>query len=167
MALVSSETIETTQHRSGARARYRYTFDNGRVVNLGPCFLQSLDDVESIRISLESKALSIAKRKDAEPILRSDSSVSAIGEATKRDVARQFLEKAMKETDTSKAYLKLKRFNEFRVSEGYTVAQVKAALNITDSQWDKIIARWTHLNGNSSAIEAYIAIAGNDPGGRQ
>lgn len=159
MALISSELAEYTRHKDRNRARYRFVFDN-RTVDIGPIFVADEAEANAKLAEIEAMAIEQAKKLDASAL----TDIVDSGEATKADVAKLFLQRAMSEPESYKAYAKLKQFNEYRIAQGYTFPQVKAALNIPDEQWDKIVARWQHLDANSATIEAYAAIAASDPG---
>ena len=158
MALISSELAEYSRHKGRNRARYRFTFDN-QVIEIGPVFVGDEVEANAKLSELEPQAIEQAKKRDAGRL----SEIVDSGETSKVDVARMFLRQAMSEPEPYIAYRKLKRFNEFRISQGYTVAQVKNAMKITDKQWQKITARWRHFNQNAAAIEAYQNIVSDDP----
>lgn len=163
--LTSSETLSLSKHRNGARAHFRYVFDTGHEIILGPIFLDSAASATTKRAELEADAIRIAVRRDTSAATENFDDVSARGEATIQDVAKRYIWKAMADNISWSAYRKLKKFYDYALIQGWTPSQIKSQLGITDDEWQSISTRWQYLSTNSAALDAYRIIESGDPGG--
>jgi len=164
MPIVNTEILNFTLHAGGNRAHVKYTFASG-LVRQRPLRNAGIDKASALTFaqSLIPEAEERQQERDAENAYHSDQLIETdAGESTMQQRAIAYLENAMREDDSIIAYHKLKRFNDFRTNQGWTVAQIKAQLNITDNQWDTMTTRYTLLDSNSANITAFEALRDAD-----
>jgi hypothetical protein len=142
----------------------KYIFDDGREIIIGPLHVADQASADQKLIDLEPDVLISAQEADAQLAVDNDSVIDQSGEASNKQVARQYLKIAMSETDLYRAYQKLKKANDFIDVQGWSNAQVKSNLSITDDQWSAIVARYQYLSLNAADIQNYHTLTLNDPG---
>lgn len=159
---IISRTHTTTKHRAGLRARFEYTFSD-RVATRGPCSgLKSDEEVLAKRAEFESEVLAVAQENDATKAEREGGTIKDSGEATKAQVARQYVRKAMDETDPFIALGKLKKAQAFFSGQGWSPAQIRTRLGLTSEQWGKITTRLNYLKSNEQVLIDYQAVLAGD-----
>lgn len=164
MAIISKIISEITPHLDRFRVRLKYTFTDGRIINIGPFFVQSQNDAEQVLIDRESNVLSSMQDTDAESAVDNDLDINQSGEASNKQVARQYLKRAMQNEDPNIAYLKLKKAQDYFILQGWSDAQIKSNLNITDIQWSTIVIRYQYLCNNLTAMQDFQDVLSSDTG---
>lgn len=106
-------------------------------------------------------------QSDAQEASESDGEVVANDNATIEDVAYAYLKKAYSLPDPYESYLKFDKFNNYRVSKGWSTSQVVAGLasvGLTQEEWDLILARYTYLSNAQrvTAMQDYQAVKAGD-----
>ena len=91
-----------------------------------------------------------------------DSEIGISGNATLKQVARAWLKSAMQEEDPYESHRKLRKFIEFKNTLGWTLAQVKNHLELTDEQYDLISNRYSYLHPSEATLELYNTIRISD-----
>lgn len=155
-------TVTTTNHIDGIRARFEITLTDGRTIQYGPRHY-----VDSIAASadisqIESEVESFISDTDAEEAETDNVGIQAHNTASLITVARQYIKRSMAEEDPYTAYARLKTFLDYKTAQGWTNAQVKSNLSLTDAQWDLIANRWTYLNTNSTTLLDYETVRDGD-----
>ena len=164
MPVVNTEIVNFTLHRGGNRAVAEYTFASGhterkRISNAGIDEAAALVKATNIVSGAEDSVANL----DAEKAEYNNLPIEdPAGESTLQQRARQYLKRAMAEDNPIIAFSKLDRFNTFRTNQGWTVAQVKAQLNLTDPQWAAISARYGYLDVNKLTLINYQAVVDGD-----
>lgn len=97
---------------------------------------------------------------DATDAVELDNEVSDYKQASRAQVAVAYLRKAMIEPDPYIAYLRFSRFNDYRVAQGWTLAQVAQGLSpagLTEDEWTAMRAAYTWLSNAArvTAMQAY------------
>ena len=141
-----SITSQLSAHGSGFRARFVITLADGREIHRGPVPVADQAAADARAITLEADVILSIIERDTEEAVDADNEIVVHRSATAKQVARQFLKRAFLTTDPIKSYLRLKKFNDYRIAQGWTVAQTKAQLNISDAQWSRLVAKWTYLS---------------------
>lgn len=109
----------------------------------------------------------IITQNDADIAGESDGEVSANDYATIEHVALAYLKKAYSLQDPYEAYLKFNKFNNYRVSKGWSTSQVVAGLasvGLTQEEWDLMLARYTYLSfaQRVTAMQDYQTVKAGD-----
>lgn len=163
MPIIDRQITHSSAHSGRLRIRCTYFFSDGRESTLGPMYVANQLAADTKLIALEPEVLASIQNQDAEDSERNDLAIEdSAGESTLKQRAIQYLKRAMSEDDPFIAFSKLDRFNTFRTNQGWTVAQVKAQLNLTDDQWNKIITRYSYLQANEQALINYNLIVDGD-----
>ena len=108
---------------------------------------------------------------DAEEIVENDDEILAdYKEATRNQQALAYLRRAMQTGDPHRAYLKMSRFNDYRLLRGWNLNQVESALageGLTPEEWQDMRDRFQYLSNNArvTAMEAYQGVLAGDTWG--
>ncbi len=162
MPVVSREISHSSPHSQRLRIRLAYTFDGGRVITRGPMFVADQAAADARLLALEPDVLASVQAQDAEAVELSDSSITDTAEASRQQIARQYLHRAMQEDDPYIALNKIRKAQTFFQAQGWTVSQIKLQLNISDALWDKITARYSYLQSVEQTLIDYQAILVDD-----
>ena len=82
-------------------------------------------------------------------------------------MALAYLRKAYSLTDPYQAYLKFDRFNNYRLSQGWSITQVVSGLTevgLDQDEWSLMLSRYQYLSepGRITAMIAYQAVLDGD-----
>jgi len=144
-----------THHRKRIRVRAEFTFDDGSKVRTGPDVLESESEIEAHLDSKEPRLVEKKANREAEEDVRQDRQAKAKN-------VKEFLRSAMEEKDPAIALRQINKAQAFFADNGWTPAQIKSRLNISDDQWSGIIARRNHLNSNAQTLIDYQAVLAGD-----
>jgi hypothetical protein len=100
-------------------------------------------------------------KKDAEEGVEKDEPITENKTATKLDRAAAKIRAAARQEDPYTAYKMFTRFNEYRLAQGYTVPQVRAALatvGMTAEEFDKYIGWYQTILNVPDAIAAWQVV---------
>lgn len=162
MPIVKSEHT-TTNHRDGLGARFQYTFDDGAKTERGPRRgFADENEVIAKRTELEASVIRRKRQKDVRKIILKDGAIRDSGEATKAQVAMEYIDRAMGEEDPLIALIKLDKAQAFFTAEGWTPARIRARLEITTERWSEITTRLTYLKANEQTLIDYKAVLAGD-----
>jgi hypothetical protein len=165
MSIVDSQISDISQHGDGFRARFRYELSDGRVVEIGLINVSSELEAGQKLVEKEQEVLASIQLSDAETAVYLDSDIQSSGQASAKQVARQYLKDAMMTEDPYSAHKKLKKADNYIDGRGWTASQIKTNLNMSDDQWSAIVTRYQYLSSNESALDAYELIRQSDPEG--
>ena len=168
MPIISSEVVDgpNIQADESRRGTIVFTLDDGRIIRRT---VRAPDATvwANLLINLPAEVEEKVQIDDAEDASEIDSEITAVNQATIKQVALAFLRKAFGLTDPYQAYLKFDRFNNYRLSQGWTVVQVVSGLTeagLTQDEWDFTLARYQYLSeaGRVTAMVAYQAVLDGD-----
>jgi len=155
--VVNSQIYSVSRRATGFKVRFMFTLDDGRKETAGPFNIPTIVAAEAMMTGMVSYIESHVEEMDAGETVSNDSPISSKADA------KQYLRQAMSEEDIIVAYKMLKKANDHITSKGWTNAQVKAQLNLTDDQWTAIVERYQYLNFHLPTILAFDAL--EDPRG--
>lgn len=165
MGITSRSYDPLEPHAGEFRIRLKYTFDDGRVFKYGPFHVVNEAEAEVRLLAQEPIMLADVQAQDAATVADADGTITGTtGQATEEQVAWDYLKKAMRTEDPYHAYRKLKKAQDHFTAKGWSAAQIKANLGITNAQWSVIVTRWQYLNGDTATLQAYESIRASDPG---
>jgi hypothetical protein len=163
MPIILQEIVEVLPHTGKFRGRFKYTFDDGREVFRRHINLDNDTTAATTAMGdLADSAFKEIERIDLNEAIEQDLPIAAYKEASLLKVARQYIKKAMAEDDPYVSYLKLKKANDYIIAQGWTNAQVKSQLNLTEAQWSAIKDRYLYLSGNSANLVSHDTIKAGD-----
>lgn len=168
MPITQTDIIDgPNPQRGGAqRGTIRLTFDDGRA------FERRINAIDAIEWS--SKVLNIVAEQEAKVALdgakeasKEDAEIATVKEASREQVALAFLRTAMEIGEPYLAYLKLNRFNDYRLDKGWSLNQVVAGLasvGLTEEEWVDMKARFQYLSNASrvTAMQDYNVVLAGD-----
>ena len=157
MPIASQEILELTPHSGRFRARFRYTFTDGREILQGPIFVAGNDSAGSKLISMASGVLAQVQEFDADKAVNLDQTGQA-NEATEARVRFQYIKRAFAADEPYKTYMKLKKVVPALIALGYTNEQYASYLGTSVSMVVKFKQRWQALNADSEIYEAYAGL---------
>ena len=163
MSIVSTVQSPPRVQASGQhRGAIAFTLDDGREItrNVRAPDLASYNELGN---ALEAGVLESVQNQDSEELAQTDGAIGAHKQATAKQVARLYLERAMGEDDPHLSFKKLNRFNDYRISQGWTLNQVATGLGIDSGHWDEAKARFQYLNSaeNIATMNAYEVLRGS------
>ena len=161
---ISSSSKTISGHGSRFRARFSYVFADGVVLTTGPHNVESDAAADALMLANEPKVEAHKSAMEAEATVANDGTIEDKNDATREHIARDYLKKGMREKDPYHAYFKLKKPIEWLQAQGWSPAQIKLRLLITDEQWDAINARYAYLQLDPQTMQGYESIRENDPG---
>lgn len=138
-------TIEITGEYRGV---VDVTFTDGRTAMV-PLRANSLDEWNDKVAAVYSEAQSRMAQQDAEAAVEITQEIAAKGESNIKAVAVAYLRRAWNTQDVHEAYTLFTRFNNYRLAQGWTLAQVQAGLaseGLTVEEWDAMRTAYTYLN---------------------
>ena len=146
------------------------TFTDGRIVER---FVNAADaDEWADKIAnISARVQEEQSQQDAEEAVENDEEILAdYKEATRNQQAVAYLRRAMEQGDPYIAYLKFSRFNDYRLSQGWNLNQVEAALaseGLTSEEWQDMRDRFQYLSNAArvTAMEAYQSVLAGDTWG--
>jgi len=160
--IVSKQIISSSQQGSRLRVRLMYVFSDGREVTLSGIYVNDQDAADQKLIDLESIVLFKTQELDAEKSEDQDSAIVDTGEASQKQIAKQYLIRAMQEKDPFISLNKLTKVLNFITNQGWTPTQIKTALNLTNDEWDKITTRYNYLKSVEAALINYQDIINSE-----
>lgn len=159
---IVDRTSTFTRHRARFRYRYKYTFNDGRIVEKGPCTVNTQAEGDALMPTLEPGVLLNEQGRDAEDAERNDRGIVARGEAQPRQIARQYLHRAMVEDDPLVALNKFKQAEAFFSRKGWNPPQIRSQMGLTTEQWSKMTTRSAFLRSHEATLVAYRNILADD-----
>lgn len=168
MGIVNSEVVSgpDIQADGSRRGTIEFVFDDGRVVTR---HIRSPDATAWANklIDLPAEVELKMQMDDAEEASDQDVEITAVKQASIKQVALAYLRKAYSLTDPYQAYLKFDRFNNYRLSQGWTVNQVVTGLaevGLTQEEWDLMLARYQYVSepGRVTTMVAYQSVLDGD-----
>jgi hypothetical protein len=163
MAVVSKEIVEVVAYESWFRGRFKYTFSDGRVVFKRHINMANDTTEPAIQLdNLEASAVAEISRVDSTEAVFNDEPIVVYKEATAKQIAKEYLRNAMREEDSALAYKKLKKADDYITANGWTPAQVKAQLGLTDKQWTAVKDRFQYLSTSAVDLNSYETIHDGD-----
>ena len=160
-----------TQSDGSRRGTVRLTFADGRVFQRR---LVAVDATAWANLLLDIVSEQEAKvaKDDADAESRNDNEILAVKEASQEQVALAYLRRAYEIGDPYLAYLKFARFNDYRLSKGWSLNQVVAGLasvGLTETEWLDMKARHQYLSQSSrvTAMVAYLSVVDGDTWGAE
>jgi len=156
----SSKTV--TAHGSRFRARFAYLFADDVIVNTGPHNVVSEAAADTLMAVNEPDVLLHKQQFEADREATADDPIVAQADATEEMVCREYLRIGMQEQDPFRAYKKLKKPIDWLIAKGWSPTEIKANLQLTDEQWDRITSRYTYLQLDPTTMVAYEAIRAGD-----
>lgn len=157
MPIASQEILELTPHTGRFRARFRYTFDDGREALQGPIFVADSSDANTKLVDMAPSVLTQVQEFDADEAVNLDQTGQA-NEATEARVRFQYIKRAFAADEPYKTYMKLKKVAPALIALGYTNEQYASYLGASVSMVVKFKQRWQELNANSEIYEAYVGV---------
>ena len=154
MGVVSS-TQEITPQRWGVKARFRYTFGDGRVVERGLFRLQDEAAATARRLELVPVVEAEIAKQDAAAAYE-EGSTSPRGEADQDSVDREWIRQAVLADEHYVSYEKLSPY--FAQINASTDAQIANKLGTTEGQAAKLRSYCTWLFNNQTIIQDYTAL---------
>jgi len=158
MPIVSREITDLTGHGERFRMRCQYVFDDDRVVDRYAGHVNSPAEADQLLIDLEPQVLAAEQARDSEEAERNDRDITARGQASLRQIARQYLRRAMEEPDPFISLKKLQRVNTFFTAQGWSQAQIKSRLDLTDTQWSKMVSKFIYLTSKEQILIDHQAV---------
>lgn len=163
MALIGTEIINEAQRANNYRAHVDFIFTGGRRIRRIINVLNQADLAAAITAN-EAGATKTIQKKDAAKLISKVEAIAAEGEASANDVARNYLQEALREPDLMTAFKMYKNIRTYVIAQGWTNAQIKAGSGLNDKEWAKLKARLDFFADNLATINAFIAISDADPG---
>jgi len=156
--------LNFTRHVGGNRAIAQFTLDSSelvdkRISNAGADEAAALTKAISMISDVD---LSIQQR-DAERAEAENTDIADSGTATKKQVAIQYIKSFVEERNSIISLKKIRKIVSFITNEGWSAAQVKAQLNITDAQWTVITTKRDYLLANQDAIDTFEIVQNGVP----
>jgi len=150
MAIVDTVIINgpNIQADGSIRGIIDFTFDAG-VPERRSIRAQNQAEWDSKLLSLPSLVEASRTKSDANEASEQDSPIAANKEATDKQVALAFLRNALDEENPYKAFRRFDRFNDFRLTNTWSLGQVVAALSsegLTSGEWDRMKDRYQYLS---------------------
>ena len=152
MPIIDRRIYRSTPHSGRLKVKFRYTFTDDHIEQAGPLFVADQAAAEAKLLSTEAHILKRVQDRHARNAVDNDRDVAVSGEASLKQVAKQYLIAFMQEQDRVIALRHIKKIMQFITVQGWTAAQVKGQLNITDEQWTRIVARRDYLLANEQLI---------------
>ena len=160
MSIIQRAITDLSPHSGGFRARFSYTFDDGRVVSRGPSFVSSEEDANAKMLSIEPSVTLYMQNKDAENAIESDIS-NTHRTASDKQVKLAWLEKGFRQAEAYKSYFFLKKVMPELLALNKTNIQLAAILGTSVKVVVELKDLWEYLAVNSLAIESYTIIQRN------
>lgn len=168
MPIVSQDVVDGPNIQADGERRegvIEFVFASGRVVRRSVNAPDALSWA-NLLIDLPAIVESAEAENDAETASDSDEEINDadLGEASRELLALAYLRKAYALDSPYDAYLKFDKFNNYRVSKGWSLTQVVAGLSsvgLTQEEWDKILPAYQYLSNAArvTAMAAYQPIA--------
>ena len=150
-----------THHLPHVRVKYKTLLDDGRSIVGGTIRLADTTAANDYIPTAQAFLVSQIEDIDADELIDQLAIVGSNKTASAKKVAKRYLKRAM-QSNSLEAYEKLNAFNDYRVAQGWTPAQVRNQLNLTNAQFNAIISRFTYLNSNSTKLEDYQTVIDGD-----
>ncbi len=172
MAIISSGVIENSQRKHGQyRVRLQYDFDDGRSITVGPIQLPLSTDAAQTLLDREASVISDLQKRDSEEVSEIDTPILAYKQADIKQVALAYLRKAYRTGNPYQSYLKFKRFDDYRVDQGWSLGQVTsnlASVGLTSDEWTLMKNRYQYLSNTNRVLdmEVFQTILAGDTWGR-
>ena len=173
MPIISSEVVDgpNIQADESRRGTIEFTFDDGRIIRRN---IRAKDALSwaNLLIDLPAEVEAKAQIDDAEEASETDNEITTVKQASIKQVALAYLRKAYSLGDPYLAYLKFARFNDYRLAQGWTLAQVVSGLTevgLTQEEWGLMLARYQYLSeaGRVTAMVAYQSVLDGDTWGEE
>ena len=158
MSIDSSQITDLSPRRGGFRARFAYTFTDGRTFTRGPVNVSSSEEAENKLAAIEPSVLASVQQNDAQEAVKAGVQ-SAHKEATEPQVLYAWLLAGFDEPEHYKAYHFMKDIGPALLSLGYTDEQYSMMLGTSVEDATASREYWEFLDANSATILAYGAIA--------
>jgi len=150
-----------TNHLPHVRVKYKTTLDDGRSIVSASIRSANATAAAAYIPTIQAILVSQMEDIDADEVIDVLGTVGSNKTASAKKVAKRYLKRAM-QSNSLEAYEKLNAFNDYRIAQGWTPAQVKAQLNLTNAQFNDIISRFTYLNSNSTKLDDYKVVIDGD-----
>ena len=157
MSITNQEVLDLTPHSGRFRARFKYTFNDGRVAIRGPMFVADSNYADSKLADMAPDVLIAMQKQDASEAVGLGK-LESHKQATLAQVQYQFIREGFDSSEPYKAYLKMKDVAPALLSLGYTNEQYAVALNTTVEDVEGARARWEELEVNAVTLAAYAEI---------
>lgn len=156
--ITSSHVTDLSPERSGRfRARFEFTFSDGRIIQSGPINVDSQEDAESMLDSLGASMLLSVQQSDAMQAVSEEVQV-AYKLASIEQVQYAWLSAGFNEEEHYEAYSKMKVVGPALLALGLTDQEYADLLGSTLEDAVAVREYWEFLDLNSVVIEAYRSI---------
>lgn len=169
MPIIRQDVIDgpSIQSSGERRGTIEFEFDDGRIIRRE---VRAPDATSwaDLLIDLPADVEQTVQLQDAKVASEGDAEVidAEPGQASREQIALEYLRQAYRLESPYEAYLKFDKFNNYRLLRGWNVNQVVAGLTsvgLTQEEWDLMLSSYQYLSNPArvTAMEAYQPIAEN------
>lgn len=171
MAITSSVVVDGPNVQADGQRRgvIEFTFDDGRVVRRS-VRAPDITAWTALLLAIDGEVEAAIQLSDAEEASQTDTEITAVKQASIKQVAVAYLRTAYATGDPLRAYLLFSRFNDYRNSQGWSMDQVVtnlATVGLTDEEWADMKDRYLYLSDAArvTTMQAYDGVLSGDTWG--
>lgn len=173
MPITNTEIVDgpNIQNDDSRRGTVELTFADGRVFRRRITAINATDWANKLLDIVSEQEAKVAQ-DDAREESQNDNEIAAVKEASREQVALEYLRAAYEIGDPYLAQIKFGRFNDYRLARGWNINQVVAGLTsagLTEEEWTDMRARYQYLSQSNrvTTMVAYKAVLDGDTWGAE